>query len=213
MRVGFFLGAGCPTSIRVPDGTGTRPLIPDILGLTNKIRETMKASREHKDHFVSILRQLDDSDSSKLNIEDILTQIRGLIDILVGKRTHEGMSKDDLTKLDKALCDEIRQIMTERLPSRDTPYHQLASWIGSIPREHPVELFTTNYDLLMEQALEESRVPYFDGFSGSDRPFFDEASMEQHKGLPARWARLWKVHGSINWRRNKEGEVQRREKG
>jgi hypothetical protein len=61
-----------------------------------------------------------------------------------------------------------------------------------------VEIFTTNYDLLLEQALEEQRVPYFDGFIGSDSAFLDLESMADDD-LPARWARLWKIHGSINW--------------
>jgi hypothetical protein len=61
-----------------------------------------------------------------------------------------------------------------------------------------VEIFTTNYDLLLEQALEEQRVPYFDGFVGSDSAFLDLESMAEDD-LPARWARLWKIHGSINW--------------
>jgi hypothetical protein len=50
----------------------------------------------------------------------------------------------------------------------------------------------------MEQAFEDRRVPYFDGFAGSRKPFFDIRAMEEDK-LPERWARLWKLHGSINW--------------
>ena len=50
----------------------------------------------------------------------------------------------------------------------------------------------------MEQAFEDSRVPYFDGFAGVRKPFFDLRAMEEDV-LPARWARLWKLHGSINW--------------
>jgi hypothetical protein len=61
-----------------------------------------------------------------------------------------------------------------------------------------VEIFTTNYDLSMEQALEEQLVPYFDGFVGSDSAFLDLDSMAEDD-LPPRWARLWKIHGSINW--------------
>jgi hypothetical protein len=215
MRVGFFLGAGCPVSIKVPSGAGggiTQPLIPDIEGLTNQIRVKLSGSVLHKGHFNTILTLLDDSPTSKATVETILTRVRGLADV-VGTTTFEGMSKADLTGLDRTLCEEISAVMMERLPSRDTPYHQLASWIGSIPRTHPVELFTSNYDLLLEQALEESAVPYFDGFSGSDRTFFDVPSMEQHEKLPPRWARLWKVHGSINWWINKDNEVQRRQKG
>jgi hypothetical protein len=214
MRVGFFLGAGCPVSIRIPSSTGaeTEPLIPNILGLTDKVRDKMATSAKHQDQFNKILTQLDDGPTKKATIENILTRIRGLIDV-VGSSEFEGMSKSDLTSLDKALCDEISAVMMARLPSRDTPYHHLASWIGSIPRAHPIEIFTSNYDLLMEQALEECTVPYFDGFSGSDRTFFDVPSMEQHEKLPARWSRLWKVHGSINWWINKDNEVQRRAHG
>ncbi len=108
-----------------------------------------------------------------------------------------------------SLCLEISSVMNARLPDRKTPYHDLASWIGSIPRAYGVELFTSNYDLLMEQALEECGVPYFDGFSGSDRAFFDTPSMEQDS-LPARWTRLWKLHGSVNWWRTPDGEFQRK---
>jgi SIR2-like domain len=50
----------------------------------------------------------------------------------------------------------------------------------------------------LEQALEAQRQPYFDGFVGSDSAFLDLESMAEDD-LPARWARLWKIHGSINW--------------
>jgi hypothetical protein len=79
-----------------------------------------------------------------------------------------------------------------------TPYHQVAAWAGAVPRDHAIEFFTTNYDLLLEQALEDCRVPYFDGFAGVRKPFFDLRAMEED-ALPPRWARLWKLHGSINW--------------
>src|SRR5690606_13114180 len=87
------------------------------------------------------------------------------------------------------------------LPDHVTPYIQLAKFIEP-RRTNPVEIFTTNYDLLMEQALEEASVPYFDGFVGSRHPFFDLIAIEQDR-IPARWARLWKLHGSINWRQKK----------
>ncbi len=91
-----------------------------------------------------------------------------------------------------------------------TGYHRLASWISSIRREYAVEAFTTNYDLLMEQALEAQRVPYFDGFVGSRQAFFDPSSMATDTDhFPSHWCRLWKLHGSVNWWRNGEGVVSR----
>ena len=55
-----------------------------------------------------------------------------------------------------------------------------------------------NYDLLLEEAFERARLPYFDGFTGSHRPFFDAASISDDV-LPPRWSRLWKIHGSLGW--------------
>ncbi len=62
----------------------------------------------------------------------------------------------------------------------------------------PIEIFTTNYDLLIEQALEDIEVPYFDGFVGSRRAFFDLRAVTDNL-IPKHWTRLWKIHGSINW--------------
>ena len=41
-------------------------------------------------------------------------------------------------------------------------------------------------------------MPYFDGFIGAHIPFFDAASVSSNE-LPARWSRLWKLHGSLGW--------------
>jgi hypothetical protein len=45
-------------------------------------------------------------------------------------------------------------------------------------------------------------IPYFDGFVGSNEPFFSHESLEG-KSLqdrpPVSWIRLWKLHGSLGW--------------
>jgi hypothetical protein len=82
-------------------------------------------------------------------------------------------------------------------------------WVGGTARGEPIEIFTTNYDLLVEQALEEVGVPYCDGFVGAREPFFDVRAIEDDV-LPPRWARLWKLHGSINWCRSDHGAVVRK---
>lgn len=101
--------------------------------------------------------------------------------------------------------------MTKDLPDGDNSYRRLARWVSSIDRVVPVEIFTTNYDLLLEQALEEQNVPFFDGFSGSRYPFFDIHSVEENE-LPNYWARVWKLHGSVNWK-TMSGRVYRVSKG
>ncbi|MCC0036841.1 MAG: SIR2 family protein [Hoeflea sp.] len=72
--------------------------------------------------------------------------------------------------------------------------------------DYPIEIFTTNYDLLLEEALERVRAPYFDGFTGGREPFFDPVTVSNND-LPARWTRLWKLHGSLGWCSNGKDEV------
>ena len=58
---------------------------------------------------------------------------------------------------------------------------------------YSTELFTTNYDLIIEKSLEEIRAPYFDGFVGSYEPFFWQESIEKFVGssdLTLNWLRL-----------------------
>ncbi|KAB2907013.1 MAG: SIR2 family protein [Dechloromonas sp.] len=208
MRVGFLLGAGCPVSIRVDKaGGGTDPLIPDIANLTAIVRSKLEADPTHRAAFADISKRLKDSGKAAPNIEEILTHIRALVDIVAGS-TIDGLAKDALSGLDDKICQITTEIVGAKLPGDGTPYHHLAAWIGGIQRAHPVEIFTPNYDLLAEQALEQCRVPYFDGFVGSCDTFFDVASIEQDK-LPPRWSRLWKLHGSINWWRTSDGNVVR----
>ncbi len=211
MPVGLFLGAGCPLSIRVPSGDGedTRPLIPDVQGLTSEVCDELAKSKESDGPLSEIRAQLDADGKRRGNIEDILSHVRAL-QHAAGTGEVRGLSASQLSQLDDAICKVIYSRVHVRLPSRDTSYHRMASWMGAIERGHPMEVFTPNYDLLIEQSLEESGVPYFDGFVGSDRTFFDPPSMELDE-LPARWARLWKLHGSINWRQDKNGTVSRGE--
>ena len=74
-----------------------------------------------------------------------------------------------------------------------------------------VRLFTTNYDLVLEKALDQLAIPYFDGFSGGVEKAFRPETYAQDLYLPPegdqrRMLRvpdvvyLYKLHGSITWR-------------
>ena len=206
MRVAFLLGAGCPVSVRVTDDGGDAPLIPDIKGLTDKVKSELKNDIAAKAHFDSLIARFDDEYHT---IEDILSEIRSLQNVVRNGKI-DGLDQAALTDLDAKICALTTAVVGVPLPDSDTPYHRLAMWIGGIQRAFPVEVFTPNYDTLVEQALESHRIPYFDGFVGSKEAFFDLTSMENDV-LPSRWSRLWKVHGSVNWWRTKSDEVVRRE--
>lgn len=74
-----------------------------------------------------------------------------------------------------------------------------------------VNVFTTNYDLVIERTLDDSGIPYFDGFTGTVDRVMRLESYRQDLYVPPqadgrRLIRvpnvlyLYKVHGSVNWR-------------
>lgn len=141
------------------------------------------------------------------NIETILSRVRSLAGVIGNTKVH-GLDGEGYKRLSEAICDQIGTIVNKPLYDGPSPYTEFVTWISGTGREHPVEIFTTNYDLLFEQALERTRVPFFDGFSGANEPFFDPSSVASND-LPARWTRLWKLHGSLGWGTNARGEVVR----
>ncbi len=190
--IGFFISAGCPLSVEMPTKEEW-PLIPDVVNLTKWINNELKDNKKYQD----LLSELEKAKKEKNNIEDILSFIRGLQQVSVGGEVR-GFSETELNDIEKAVCKKIVQKINVPLPDTQTPYHKLVKWISSIDREFPTEIFTTNYDLLMEDALDYLEIPYFDGFVGSRKSFFDLRAVEDGT-ISKHWIRLWKIHGSINW--------------
>lgn len=193
-RLGLLLGAGCPYSMKDEEG---KPMIPDIEGLTQVVRSEV-CCEDCAEPWENVCEQLSQDTGKEPNIEHILSRVRGLRD-LAGSGEVRGLKMNALDDLERGICESIKRSATKELKGKLTPYHNLGNWIGATARSEPIEIFTTNYDLLLEQALEELRIPFFDGFVGSRQPFFDPYAIESDR-LPSRWARLWKIHGSINWR-------------
>ncbi len=77
-------------------------------------------------------------------------------------------------------------------------------------RQVPVNIFTTNYDLYSENALDELGIMYNNGFLGSAQRIFNPNSYNyvvvENLGLSrdvwksvSNFINLYKIHGSINW--------------
>ena len=199
-RIGILIGAGGPMAIRVNDDNEIveecgNPLVPDVAGLTAAV---VAGLTEEDRKVVEILKEEIEEAGDPINIETILTQVRRLAQA-IGRSTVHGLNGTDFDDLGRKICDEIGQQVRANLPASPNPYSELISWISGTQREHSVEIFTPNYDLLIEEAFERAKVPFFDGFSGAHRPFFDPASVSSDE-LPARWSRLWKLHGSLGWK-------------
>lgn len=209
--IGFFLGAGCPLSIKVTkDINGecvNEPLIPGIIELTETIKESFRQENNLYVKWEDLITLFKDDGIENPTIEDILTRVRAL-KAVAGNGEIRGFNSNDLEHLENKICSAISQLVNKELPAEQrSPYHDLAIWCRSIDRDYPVSIFTTNYDLLLEQSFEESRSPYFDGFVGSKKAFFDLGAVENDCSLPSRWTRLWKIHGSINWRQGVQHSV------
>ena len=92
-------------------------------------------------------------------------------------------------------------------------YHKFYIKTVTHGRKNPINIFTTNYDLYNEQALDSLSFPYNNGFIGTYKRSFNPASykyayvedMNLSKNI---WERvpnfynLYKIHGSISWVKN-----------
>ena len=187
-RIGLLIGAGAPLSI-VQSG---RPLIPALKELTDCVLANLDDSEKATIEAIS-------TDFGKTpNIEDILTRVRQL-SMAIGAAKVHNLDGRGYKQLAERICKQIGSIVNKPLPESENSYMQLVSWIGGTTRDNAVEIFTPNYDMLLEQAFERAKLPYFDGFTGAHKPFFDPPSIEDDT-LPSRWTRVWKIHGSLGWK-------------
>ena len=217
-NVSFLLGAGtsCAVRVGVPPNPAvdedqspkTRSLIPNVAELTaicareiKKLDPVNEATRFGA-AYDAIEKELN-TGKRPVNIEDILSCVRRKVHAIGTGDTLSGLTSADLIVVEKTIQATIAaQVNPDRSSfPEQLPHEQFVRWIARMPRVHPVEIFTTNYDVLVETALEAERVPAFDGFVGCNRPFFSHDSLTRPENAPGTaWTRLWKIHGSINWR-------------
>lgn len=71
-------------------------------------------------------------------------------DVSIGDGLVRGFTEFELNSLEKEFCDKIADPVNKELPTGENGYRKLAKCISFINRSVPVEIFTTNYNLLME---------------------------------------------------------------
>ena len=174
-------------------GTARACGLPDVALLQERVLGDLQT--EDRNAFV---RQLEGR-----NLEQALSRLRQIAALLSGDQDLDGLTAEKAAKLDKAVCKAIGK----ELDIKDAdlaPVYNFAAWVARADYHLPIELFTVNYDLLLETALESLRVPYFDGFVGSLKARFHTELVEGTPGVDGEWVppffvRLWKLHGSVNW--------------
>lgn len=192
-NIGFFFGAGTSCALK----------IPNIAMLTAGIEKNLKD--DHLKDFNIVRDNLKTTLGKDVNIEEILNHIRRIREITNEKPDQDfiKVTGEAAKNLDKEICNQIYNIIVEAEGKADlTNPRKFFAWLNILNHEYSKEVFTTNYDLIIEKSLEQSQIPYFDGFVGSYEPFFWQESIEQQTGktdMTRNWIRLWKIHGSLSW--------------
>jgi hypothetical protein len=194
-KIAFLFGAGTSVARR-NDGD---PFVPAVTRMTELVEEKVSEEKKFKIALEEIKSQLV-STAMGFNVETLLTNIEDKTRVIEND-TLNGLSKREFeilaTKIKDAIRDIVgvhKQIASDRVTS--LVQYDFGRWIKSADRKCSVEIFTTNYDYLLEMGLEAADVPYYDGFTGSYMPFFNSDSLEDMNFL-LRQTKLWKIHGSL----------------
>ncbi len=206
-RIGFLFGAGSSLakknekSLTVP---AIGKMTADIIEIVNKVETKYKKALDE------IKIELGEKN---FNVETILSNLEQKATI-IGGGTLNSLKKVDFENLIKEIKKNVRKIVSVHKVNDDIASNEIvtelvhtdfANWIGQAERKYPIEIFTTNYDFLFELGLECKEVPYYDGFCGSLRPFFNSESVEDLNFLMNQ-TKLWKIHGSLGWHFDKDSE-------
>ena len=178
-----FLGAGAAKACG----------LPTVAELEKEVGDALPASQRK-----AFAAQLE-----RGNLEQALSRIRRIMTLLEGESAKvDDLNAEEAAKLDAAICEAV--VGELNVDGADlTPMQAFASWAAAGDYHTPLEVFTVNYDLLIETAFEEIALPYFDGFVGCLRGRFRTDLVEglgpREPELPSSFVRLWKIHGSVNW--------------
>jgi SIR2-like domain len=212
--IAFLLGAGTSCSVRDVSG---QPLIPNLAVIGDRCRAAMAAlGADYAAAYDSLVEESRSDSAVRVrepNVEQILDRVRLKISSMTSDDILAGVDRSHLADIEQAIRNTIATAVMPDASSIpvEIPHHALARWVGRATRSAAVEIFTTNYDTLLERGLEDQRVPVFDGFVGSREPFFEPRSLAHEQVAPgAEWCRLWKIHGSVNWRRREAVSGERR---
>lgn len=141
-RIGFFFGAGTSMAIG----------ISGIQKLTNDISNSFK--EEEKKKYLKVQEEIKTDDDIDITIEDALNYIRLIRQVTNNRpdKKYGGLNGIDAQKMDFEICNKIYEIISnDELKADLMPAKKFFSWYNWLPRDFTKEIFTTNYDLILEK--------------------------------------------------------------
>jgi len=201
----FLFGAGTSSAVNIAPAVRSgekqnhQPLVPSMGPLTERCKAAIVNLGKPFSNAWSRL----ESECKRVNIEAILTRLHLKIDAIGTGEKLLGLTKEELERMESIIRKTIAGavMLTEDMIPNKVPHDDFSAWVKQAVRTVPLEIFTTNYDILFERAFEHAHIPFFDGFIGAYEPFFYGDSFKLEDLLPRdKWVRLWKIHGSVNWK-------------
>lgn len=195
----FLLGAGCSKCAG----------LPLMFELTDKVIKSI----DPKDDAHTILEGLVEQFKGKgsCTIEDYMSELVDLISIAERRELKECKSSEVEIAGKKYTAPVLRKALTtikskirEAIASENVEIHHHRQFVravhgrldlGKSGSHPPVDYFTLNYDMLIEDSLSLERVPHADGFNGGATGWWDGDKYQD----TAMKARVFKIHGSIDW--------------
>ncbi|OGA71229.1 MAG: hypothetical protein A3G81_30570, partial [Betaproteobacteria bacterium RIFCSPLOWO2_12_FULL_65_14] len=194
----FLLGAGCSKCAGLPL---TAELTQEVLG-SNALDDTTKV-------ILAAIRDLF-AGATDANIEDYLSELIDLLAI-AERRTARGATQKEVplggTSYSEApllaAADQIKRGIAgiiEKKVSIETHLNFVRALHrplrpGKSTSGQTVDYLVLNYDTVLEDALALERVPFADGLDGGVTGWWNPQTFDR-EGLSAR---VFKLHGSINW--------------
>ena len=187
----FLIGSGCSST--------AIPLMKDTF---KKVEEPIiKNSRE------DLLGNFKDSE----DLEKYLNWLNKAIDFLKDEESidYKKTKKDAQEQLIKSIDIDYSNGVALKILELYKKFYNIIFRIRN-KSKNPINVFTTNYDLFNEKALESLKINYCNGFNGFIERVFepsifkqrivDEENRYKEKWNPLkRYVRLYKIHGSIDW--------------
>ncbi len=193
-NLNFLLGSGCSSNVVEDKETS----IPTMKNMANRFFEEnpnfMVQSKNLKEYFNDNLE----------NALDYLISVRAI--------NYVDEIEPDINSKIKVVQDFIRKQIISGMDCEEVNsiYKEFYQKILRKNRRNPINIFTTNYDLYSEKALDKLGFFYNNGFSGTyERRFnpisYNYAFVECMNLNNDVWERIsnfyniYKIHGSINW--------------
>lgn len=214
---GFLLKANALRSKNLAVFIGSGCSLPGIPQMGKTMQDILSRNSDIKDEVEKFIESEDTSQFT--DIESLLNWLQSGIQF----EKDEG-EKNRL----KSIFNEIKREFIETIPvygddkyksNPATLYNSFYKKIFSLREgfENKLSIFTTNYDLFNEYALEHNNVFYTTGFTSDIHGKFDinqfkyrlvdDTNRYKDKWQPVqKSANLFKIHGSINWLQ-KDGEI------